>query len=76
MASLLERLLNVAVAEDEAINAAGGGSPRQTLSGTIGRGLQRGYWWAPPARAVVDGIFGQGHCARTAESEAQRGDGQ
>jgi hypothetical protein len=73
MASLLDRLLNLAVAADEGANALGGGSPRETISGTIGRGLLRGYWWAPPARFVVDWIFGQGHCAAQAAREAARG---
>lgn len=75
MASLLDRLLNTAIAEDEALNALGGGKPQETISGTIGRGLLRGYWWAKPARAVVDGIFGNGHCAKQAAKEAAyRGD--
>lgn len=72
MASLLDRLLNTAIAGDEALNALGGGLPTQTISGTIGRGLIRGYWWAKPARAVVDGIFGAGHCATEAAKEAAR----
>lgn len=73
MASLMQRLINFIIAEDEALNALGGGSPQQTISGTIGRGLLRGYWWAEPACFVVDGLFGQGHCAAQAAKEARRG---
>lgn len=70
VAGLGKRLLGFLVGEDEALNALGGGKPTQTVSGTIGRGLQRGYWWAEPARVVVDGVFGTGHCARQASKEA------
>ena len=70
MAGLGKRLLGFLVGEDEALNALGGGKPTQTISGTIGRGLQRGYWWAAPARVVVDGVFGQGHCLGEAAKEA------
>lgn len=72
MAGAFKRLLNFAVAEDEAINALDGGSPRETISGGIGRALLARKWWAPSARLVVDGLFGQGHCARMAEKEARR----
>lgn len=70
MAGLGKRLLGFLIGQDEALNALGGGEPTQTISGTIGRGLQRGYWWAKPARAIVDGVFGQGHCATQAAKEA------
>lgn len=73
MAGLRQRLLGLLVGEDEALNALGGGNPHQTISGTIGRGLQRGYWWAEPARKLVDGLFGDGHCAGQAASEAEHG---
>lgn len=72
MASLMQRFINFAIGQDEALNGLGGGDPRETLSGTIGRGLERGYWWAPAARFVVDWIFGQGHCAAQAAKEAAR----
>lgn len=71
-----DRLLNVAIAEDEAANAALGGRPRETLSGSIGRacGFGGGHAraWGPLARALVDGLFGRGHCQRQAEKEARR----
>ena len=70
MADLKKRALGFLIGIDEAFNAAGGGEPTQTISGTIGRGLQRGYWWAPAARKVVDAIFGQGHCVNQAVKEA------
>ena len=68
--NLRTRLLGFLIDQDEAVNALGGGSYRQTVSGTIGRGLQTGKWWAPACRVVVDGLFGQGHCLRQAEREA------
>lgn len=76
MPSLLDRLLNVAVAEDEAANALVGGKPRETISATIGRARQAGAWWAPAAAAVVDGLFGAGHCARMAAVEQARRDAE
>lgn len=72
MAGFLRRLLNVAVAEDEAANSLAGGSPRETISGSIGRAVLAGKPWAAPARLVVDGLFGTGHCARQAAYEAAR----
>jgi hypothetical protein len=68
--NILERLKGFLVGEDEAVNALGGGQPTQTISGTIGRGVIAGRWWATSAAFVVDGLFGQGHCARQAAKEA------
>jgi hypothetical protein len=70
--SLLDRLLGVAIAEDEAANAALGGDPRETISGTIGRAWLAGARWARPARALVDVVFGKGHCLTQAAKEAAR----
>lgn len=65
-----KRLVNFLLGQDEALNALGGGSPKETISGTIGRGVIRGYWWAKPLAAVLDAVLGAGHCAHAAESEA------
>lgn len=69
MSALGQRLLGFMIGLDEALNALGGGSPKQTISGTIGRGLAAGAWWAPFCRWVVDGLLGQGHCARAVANE-------
>lgn len=71
MASLLDRLLNTAIAEDEALNALGGGKPTQTLSGTVGRAAIADKGWAVNVvEPFLDGIFGRGHCRRQAAKEA------
>jgi hypothetical protein len=77
MPSFLDRLLGVLIAEDEAVNAALGGDPRETISGTVGRacgltvfGERR--WWGAAARWVVDAVMGKGHCELQAEKEARR----
>ena len=70
MTSLKDRLFNMAVAADEEGNAIGGGKANETISGTVGRALIKGSVWAKPASALIDGIFGQGHCANQAAKEA------
>lgn len=76
MTGVLESAINFGVAVDEAANAALGGRPRETLSGSIGRacGFGDGHTraWGPLGRALVDGLFGRGHCQRQAEKEARR----
>lgn len=72
MPSLLDRIINIAEAEDEALNAILGGGPRETISGSVGRAYQAGKWWAPFVRTVLDAIFGQGHCLAQAALEAER----
>jgi hypothetical protein len=72
MAGFRERLVGFATGLDGAFNALGGGLWRETISGTIGRGLEARAWWAEPARRVVDGVFGEGHCAAQAAKEARR----
>lgn len=76
MPSLLDRLLNVAIAEDEAVNSLGGGSPRETISGTVGRAVLARAWWATIVASLIDGVFGAGHCAREAAKEQARRDAQ
>ena len=79
---LAERLLNALIAEDEALNALGGGSPRETISGTAGRACGEAggkpYWWGPLLRALIEvqPWFGKGHCAREAAKEQARRDAQ
>jgi len=72
MAGLRERLTAYLLGQDMALNGLGGGEPRETISGTIGRGLQARAWWAPASCWVVDGIFGAGHCAAQAAIEEER----
>jgi hypothetical protein len=68
--NLLGRLFGAAVGLDEAGNALGGGKPTETVSGTIGRGLISKKFWAKPTAALIDAIFGKGHCAAAAANEA------
>jgi hypothetical protein len=59
------------LAEDRAINSFGGGKLDQTVSGTVGRACERGLWWGPPCRFLIDvqPWFGRGHCERVAVRE-------
>lgn len=68
------RFLNVLVAIDQTANAVFGGRYDETISGTIGRAYydrsrRTAPLWAKVARWAVDGLFGQGHCRRTAAYE-------
>lgn len=36
---------------------------RQLISGYVGGALVSGWRWAIPAAAVIDALFGAGHCA-------------
>lgn len=72
MAGVPERIKNLLIAEDEAVNSIGGGLPTETVSGTVGRALVAGKPWAKPVVALVDAVFGKGHCLRQAEIEAKR----
>lgn len=67
--NLRQRGLGFLIGLDEALNALGGGSYRQTISGTVGRALLANKPWAEPARKLIDAIFGQGHCAAQAAKE-------
>lgn len=67
---MIQRLINFLIGEDEALNALGGGKPRETISGTVGRAVIAGAWWAKPLAYGVDGLLGEGHCARQAAKEA------
>ena len=71
-ASFFDRLRNMLIGEDEALNALGGGSYRETVSGSVGRALLAKAWWAPLAAWLLDLIFGAGHCAAQAAWEAER----
>lgn len=64
------RLLNFLLGEDEALNALGGGKPRETISGTVGRALPA--QWARLLAYGIDGLLGEGHCARQAAKEQAR----
>lgn len=66
------RLINFLIGQDEALNAIGGGKPRETISGTVGRAVIEGAWWAWIAAYAIDGLLGEGHCARVAAAEAKR----
>lgn len=72
--SWLDRLKNVAYAEDEAANAALGGLPRETLSGTIGRAAAAGDWWAiHVGQPLVNWLMSSPtHCQDAAAAEAKR----
>jgi hypothetical protein len=72
--SLLDRLRNVAYAEDEAANAALGGKPTETLSGSVGRAAAAGDWWAVHVgEPLVNWLMGSAtHCQDAAAAEARR----
>jgi class 3 adenylate cyclase len=61
--NLLRRFRGFLEAQDEALNAIGGGSPRQTISGTVGRALLARIWWASPPVVLVDGMLEKGRRA-------------
>lgn len=65
-------LLNFLIGEDEALNALGGGMPRETISGTVGRAVIAGRRWGPYAAYLIDGLLGESHCAREAAKEQAR----
>jgi hypothetical protein len=85
MAGFARRVFTCLEGLDEAANALLGGSPRETVSGSIGRALDDGKWWAPAPCAVVNAlayavtwVFTLGrnpqrdHCQATARDEAAR----
>lgn len=74
MPSLLDRLLNIATAGDEVVNAVVGGKPRETISGSVARAFKARKWWAPLVMAVIDAVYGKGHCLAQAAIEAVRRD--
>lgn len=73
---LAARLLKFALGGDEALNGLVGGRSRETLSGSTGRALLAGKWWAPMVASVLDGLFGERHCAREAAKEQARRDAE
>jgi hypothetical protein len=70
--NLFQRFVGLLIGVDGGVNALGGGSPRETLSGTCGRGVLAGKWWAKPVAYMIDGLLGEGHCLRQAAAEARR----
>jgi hypothetical protein len=78
MTGLKDRIVGFLAGQDEALNALGGGSDRETISGTVGRacgaagGKPRA--WGPPLRTMIEIMpwFGPGHCAKYAALEAAR----
>jgi hypothetical protein len=62
------RALRVAVAHDQAANAALGGSEDETISSRAGKGAQRGVWhWCVLCR-LLD-VLDKGHCAASIEPD-------
>lgn len=77
MSSLAERLGGFFYDLDRAVNTLGGGSDEETISGTIGRGLERRHWWAPPLAECLNSVVAiltgkYNHCQRAAASEEKR----
>lgn len=74
MPSPVERVRNVLFGVDETVNAALGGSPRETISGTVGRAAQAGAPWAKwLAQPVVNLVMlNSKHCQQAAANEASR----
>lgn len=74
MTTLHERFVNVLYALDETCNAAFGGKPIETISGTVGRAAEKGDVWAVRlAEPFVDWLMREpGHCRKAAAAEARR----
>lgn len=74
MSGLGKRLLGLLIGEDEAINALGGGSPQETISGTVGRAAKAGSWWAVwIAQPLINFLMrNPQHCQEVAAAEAAR----
>lgn len=74
MPDLEQRAENVLVGLDETANAAFGGSPRETISGTVGRAAEEGEAWAEDvAEPLVDAIMrNPEHCQEQAAIEQER----
>lgn len=64
------RIYKWAYGQDVAVNGLWGGREGESLSGSVGRALEAEKAWAPIAEAVVDFLFGKGHCRRVAQREA------
>lgn len=60
----------IAVALDELLNALAWGSARQTVSTRAWLAKVRGKAWGKVAVAILDRIFGAGHCERSAARAA------
>ena len=69
-----QRAENVLVGLDETVNAALGGSPRETISGTVGRAAEAGEAWAEDiAEPFVNAIMHNSqHCQEQAAIEQER----
>lgn len=72
MPSVGKRVQNVLFGVDETVNAALGGSPRETISGTVGRAAKAGapwaVWVAQPAVNLL--MLNPQHCQQAAAAEA------
>lgn len=59
---------------DMAVAGACGAKEGETISGTAGRAVGAGGGkpkpWGPDAVALIDALFGKGHCVRQAVREA------
>lgn len=68
------RIVNFLLGLDMGVNGLGGGLPRETISGTVGRACDAGAWWGPAIRFAIEvqPWFGWGHCANVAAEEAAR----
>jgi hypothetical protein len=73
MAGLGRRIVNFLLGEDEAINSLWGGSPKESISGTVGRAAEGGKWWAVwIAQPLINLImFNPRHCQEAAAAEAK-----
>lgn len=74
MSGVARRLFGFLVGLDEGVNALGGGEPRETLSGSIGRAAIAGKWWAVHlAQPAVNTLMrNPQHCQKAAADEALR----
>lgn len=60
----------ILIALDQLANACAWGSARQTISGRSWVAKAAGKAWGRIAVSLIDGLFGPGHCERSAASDA------
>lgn len=59
--------LNVLIGVDQLGNAILGGSPDDTISSRCWKARVKGKRWGLIAVALIDGVFGRGHCENAVE---------
>jgi hypothetical protein len=65
----LHYLRNLLIGADETGNAVLAGDPHHTISARTGYALVRGKRWAKVCAPIIEAVFGEGHCIRSAIAE-------